>query len=246
MKQKIIITALVFLSVLFVRADTFILKKSDVTSFEMTDDNVPARVEMAKLWIGKNRYASHTRLYSTILDFNKDVMILVNHKEKTYIELKLPLDFTPYYPDEGIAQGIQNMMKTLSVTVKPNGLTLRAGKWLCQGYRMEIVLPGMATKTTTVWASTDVKFDWRKAHRVKKYLVAASLKIDMERLKQMDKIKGAFILTESIFNVLGDTFRTREQVIEISRKSPEEGVYDVPPGYEKKEKFTLDEISGIK
>ena len=60
----------------------------------------------------------------------------------------------------------------------------------------------------------------------------------------MKKIKGFWISSETSSEMMGAKFRSVTETVEISKKSPPAGVYSVPAGYAKQDKFSMQDLQG--
>ena len=202
MKKLVLILILLVFTFSFLTADVYIKQKTHTDAFKMMNKEQPAKDVITEQWIGNNKFASHNKDQSIIIDTNKKVLIMINHITKTYIFMTLPLDISKYMPEQ-IAQMMKQMMGNLSITVKPTGKTKMIGKWKCNRYDMTMSVMGMPMNMI-FWASTDVPFDWKKISALMLESVAKiQMNLNEDSINEMKKVKGYTIATEMTMNMMG-------------------------------------------
>ena len=132
------------------------------------------------------------------------------------------------------------MMK-MTVTAAANGQTKTIGQWKCAGYDVTINMMMMPMKMA-VWASTDVPFDVAKFQNLYMNVMKAQMRLDDASVKEMMKVKGYWIASETSMEMMGTKMRTTTEVIEITKKAAPATVYSVPAGYAKKDKLSMQDM----
>jgi hypothetical protein len=220
----------------FASADVYIKSKTHTDAFSIMGQSQPAKDETVEQWFGDDRFAHLSPEMSSIVDLKKNVMYLINHKDKTYVEAQLPLDVMKLFPPE-MAQMMGSMMK-MTVTVTPTGQTKTIGQWKCSGYDVSLQMMMMPMKMA-VWASTDVPMDMQKFADMYSNVLKAQLRLDDTAVQEMMKIKGYWIASETTGEMMGAKIKSMTEVIEITKKTPDSSVYTVPAGYTKGEFLDL-------
>ena len=239
MKKLSVFLSLLLVLSAFAGADIYIKSKSHIDAFSAMGQNQPAKDETVEQWIGDDQFALISPEMNSIVDLKKNVMYLITHKDKTYIEAQLPLDLTKLLPAE-MAQMMSQMMK-MTVNVTPTGQTKTIGQWKCSGYDASIQMMMMPMKMS-VWASTDVPIDMEKFSKIYGNVIKVTMQLDDAGMKEMMKIKGYWIATEMTREIMGAKMKTTTEVIEINKKSPDASVYTVPAGYTKKDKLSMQDM----
>ena len=234
-KMSVLLSLLLVLSV-FAGADVYIKSKSHTDAMSIMGQSQPAKDETIEQWIGDDQFAYIGSEMNSIVDLKKNVMYLISHQDKSYVEAQLPLDFSKLLPPE-MAQ-MAGMMK-MTVTVAPNGQTKQIGQWKCSGYDANIQMMMMPMKMT-VWASTDVPMDMEKFSKIYANVIKAQMRLDDAAMQEMMKIKGYWIATETTGEMMGAKMRMATEVIEMTKKSPDASVYKVPAGYTKKDTLSME------
>ncbi|MDD8016034.1 MAG: DUF4412 domain-containing protein [Acidobacteriota bacterium] len=239
-KVSCMLTALLIIAA-FAGADIYIKSNVHTDAFAVMGQSQPASDTVSEQWIGDTAFAMISPDRSSVIDLKKNVMYMINHKAKTYLETSLPMDFAKLLPPE--MASMASMMK-MTVTVNPTGQTKTIGQWKCSGYDVTIQMMMMPMKML-VWATDNVPFDL-KAYMDKVYgaSLQAQMRLDEASVAEMKKIKGFWISSETSSEMMGAKFRSVTETVEIAKKSPPAGVYSVPAGYAKQDKFSMQDLQG--
>lgn len=220
-------------------ADVYVKMNIHTDAFSIMGQSQPAKDETAEQWIGDDKLAYITPESSVLIDLKKNIILMINHPEKTYVEAALPFDFASLLPAE-MAQMMSSMMK-MTVTVNPTGQTKKVGQWDCTGY--EVTVSMMMPMKMTVWASSEVPFDVNKfAEKFYPTLLKAQLRMDDTSIQEFMKIKGFMISSEMSMEMMGAKMRSTTEVLEITKKNPGPEVYAVPAGYTKQDKLSMKDL----
>jgi hypothetical protein len=239
MKKFFALLVMVLTVSLALSADIYIKSTMHQDAMAVMGQNTPARDDTAESWIGDDKFAMISGAQSFIMDLKKNVMYIVNPKNKSYVEATLPLDFSKLLPPEAAAMA--GMFK-MTATVKPTGETKTVGQWNCTGYDVTLSVMGMPMNMK-VWASTDVPFDFN-AFNAKIYgnLLKGQMRLDDASVQEMMKIKGYQIASETSMDMMGMKMHMTSEVLEIGKKTPPANIYAPPSDYTKKDTLSLDEI----
>ena len=239
MKKLCVFFSLVFMLAAFASADIYIKSKTHTDAFAVMGQNQPAKDETSEIWFGDDKFAMISASTSVIVDLKKNVLDMIFHSNKTYVESPLPFEFANIV-DPQMAQMMSQMMK-MTVTATPNGQTKTIGQWKCSGYDVAINMMMMPMKMS-VWATTDVPFDVEKFMKLYMNVIKASLRLDDAAVQEMMKVKGYWIATETNAEIMGAKMHNTTEVIEIGKKSADAIVYSVPAGYTKKDKLSMQDM----
>jgi hypothetical protein len=234
--KKILFTLFLVLALSVLLSADFYIKSSEHTD---AFANQPAQDMVLEKWLGNNQLFIKIGDKIIIMDMKKNVMFIVNSAEKSYIETALPLDISKLLPKE-----IVPMLALLKMTAKvtPNGQTQKVSKWDCTGYDLEMSMM-MGQFQIKVWATTDVPFDWKLF--AKMYAnVFKIFSMDDASIAEYQKIKGFQVAEERTMNMRGNSIKTTTQVLEITKKDAPAGLYEVPPGFSKKDMLSMQDLSG--
>ena len=145
---------------------------------------------------------------------------MINHADKTYSELALPID-----PRKINAPAALQARAQVTATEE----TRKIGSWNARRYKVEITNPAGLRLETTVWASKDVA-----AYPA---LTRLSASIDALQPGSADwslkrgQIEGFPVLQEADVTMGNSRFKTREELVAVETKDAPAGTYDPPAGY---------------
>lgn len=221
-------------------ADVYVKSKVHTDAIAVMGQNQPAQDTVSEQWIGKDKFAMVSDKNASVIDLAKNVMYIINHASKTYIEAALPFDFASLLPEQ-MASMMQGMMK-MTVTVSPAGGKKTIGSWACDEYDVTMNMMMMPMKMK-VWATTNVPFDLA-AYMAKVYgtVLKSQFRLDDASVAEMMKVKGFWISSETTMEMMGSKIRSTNEVVEISEKTPPAGVYAVPAGYKKQDKLSMQDL----
>lgn len=239
MKKFLICLMMISVVALSLSADVYVKSKTHSDAMSVMGQNTPAKDGFNEQWIGDDKFAAVSDDQSYILDFKKNIGYIVNHKSKSYIETPLPLDLAKLLPPEAAA--FAGMMK-MSATVSPTNELKKIGQWNCTGYDATITVMGMAMKMK-IWASTDVGFDVTPYNsKIFQNIIKGQMMLDDASVKEMMKIKGFQISSETSGEIMGAKMKSTNDVVEIAKKDAPANLYAVPAGYAKKATLDMSEI----
>jgi Domain of unknown function (DUF4412) len=224
----------------FASADIYVKSKVHTDPMSVMGQSQPAKDSFSEQWIGTDKFAMLSDKTASVIDLGKNVMYIINHTSKTYIEAPLPFDFTSLLPAQ-MATMMQGMMK-MTVTVNPTGVKKTIGSWACDEYDVTMNMMMMPMKMK-VYATTDVPFDLA-AYMSKIYgtVLKSQFRLDDASVSEMMKVKGFWISSETTMEMMGSKIRTTTEVVEISQKTPPAGAYGVPAGYTKQDKLSMQDL----
>jgi len=239
MKKLFTCLALVLAVTLSLSADIYIKSKTHTDAMSVMGQNTPAQDSTSEQWIGDDKFASVGGDQAFIIDLKKSLGWIINTKAKTYVETPLPLDMSKLLPPEAAA--FAGMMK-MSATVAATTETKKVGSWNCVGYDVNLSMTMFAMKMK-VWASTDVPFDVNAFNsKIWGNLVKGQMMMDDASVKEMAKIKGFQIATETTGDIMGAKMRSTTEVVEITKKDAPAGIYSVPAGFTKTATLSMDAL----
>jgi len=214
-------------------ADLKVVKMTHRDGFTMMGRTQPAEDQQQTTWIGDDRMLMEQGSSTTIIRLDTNKLIVVDHNEKSFSTLDLPIDLDSLMP-EGMADQMKAMM-TFEVTVTPTGESKTVGEWKAQKYEFKMVSK-MMTMESTLWASPHP--DFNQDAYFKMALHMASLQPGMADVtKEMGKIEGLVVEQEGVMTMtmVGNiSVKTSEKTSTIEKLDPPTGTYDPPAGYTEK------------
>lgn len=193
----------------------------------------PAKDETSTTWVGKDRMARLGGDSSFIIRNDQKKLYIIDVPGKTYSELELPLDMTKYFPPEMQAQ-IGAMMQQMKMTAKvtPTAESKKIGAWNTKLYKAEIANAMGMKMDIDMWVTKDLGIDAATYKELANSLQGLQLGFE-DAAKELAKIDGVSVLTETTISIMGNTMKSREEVVSAETKAAPAGTYDVPAGMTK-------------
>jgi hypothetical protein len=225
MKKFILVLTVVLVMFSFLSADVYV-KQQIKTAMK----GQPERTSFTEAWLAKNKMASKTEGATFIINMDSKKMYWIMPMTKSYVEMDLPLDMAKLISPQ-MAQMMKGMMKSMTVSVTPNGQTKKILNCDCKGYTFLMKMMGMETKMI-FWASANVPFDWKSYYPMYKELTKTmSANYGEAYYKEFLKIEGFTMGME--MTSMGMNMTTTTVQIDPKATAPA-SVFTVPAGYTKK------------
>jgi hypothetical protein len=240
----IMVLALLALPAL-VQADTFIKTVFHQDAMSMMGQNTPAKDDTTMTWLGDN-IAATTDGGKTVMVINGEtgMFISFDHEKKTYVEMPVDAlgDMEKMMAGSGVGKEeaammgkqMQGMMAAMKMDAKvtPTEETKKIGDWDCKKYVVDIKM-GMGSMKNIVWTTKDVELDYSMFATL---MSAPMMQMPgfQDALKEMEKMEGLQILSESSMSMMGNDIKSKQEVLEIGSKDAPDGTYSIPEGYKKK------------
>lgn len=200
-------------------ADTLLTVRSSIEGLKIA----PSQAEPIRIWIGGekgDRLRRDEGETSYILRLDRGKLYVINHADKTYSELPLPIDARKI----GAPPEMQ-----VKAQVTATGETKKVGSWSARRYRVDITNPAGLHLDTTVWASPDVA-----SHQALTRLAASIAALQpgsADWAQKLGQIEGFPVLQEAEVTMGTSHFKTREELVGIEAKDAPAGAYEPPAGY---------------
>lgn len=213
------VAALLFLLATPALADTLLTVRSSIEGLKIA----PSQAEPIRIWIGGekgDRLRRDEGETSYILRLDRGKLYVVNHADKTYSELPLPIDARKI----GAPPEMQ-----VKAQVTATDETKKIGSWSARKYKVDITNPAGLHLDTTVWASPDVA-----SHQALTRLAASIAALQpgsADWAQKLSQIEGFPVLQEADVTMGTSHFKTREELVGIETKDAPAGTYEPPAGY---------------
>ncbi len=233
MHKTLLIAAAVVLLAGAASADIKIVKMDHTDGFNAMGRTTPPVDQERVTWIGKDRMRTDMSGTSTIIRLDKKKLYVVNHEEKTYNIMELPVDLTQFMPP-GMAEQMIPMM-TFDVTVTPTEETKMIGEWEARRFDVSMTSK-MATIAMIMWVTKDVDFNQEAYYAMYKHLNSMSPGLE-KMAAEMGKLDGLVIEEEGVttMTIMGNTTIKKSQTTKsIENLAPPEGTYEPPADYTEK------------
>ena len=200
-------------------ADTLLTIRSSIEGLKVA----PAQGGPTRIWIGGDKGDKLRRDEgdaSYILRLDRGKLYVINHADRTYSEIPLPVD-----PQKTPAADAAQIKAQVTAT----GETKKIGSWNARKYRVDISNPAGLHLDTTIWASTEI------ASSAALTRLAASLAAlqpgSGDWARKLEQIDGFPVAQEANVTMGASHFKTREELVSVETKDAPAGAYEPPAGY---------------
>ncbi|MCJ7580262.1 MAG: hypothetical protein MUP98_06980 [Candidatus Aminicenantes bacterium] len=238
MKKTAFIFVLMFLLVTFSQgADTYIKQVIQNKAFVLEGQEHEAREEIIETWIDKNRLARRGQGRSLIVHLDKKIIYFVDHVQKTYVEMAIPIDVHQYFPE-----ALEQLMGQVTISVSATEELQKFEKRECRVYEVGIGSLMISMKMR-VWATLDVPFD-RKTYQEETFpeIAKVTYLLTDDAVAELMKIEGFHYRTEMTLHFMGAEMESIQEVVEMTRKSAPDNIYALPRDYTKKDRLSLQDF----
>jgi hypothetical protein len=207
--------------------DTKVEQMTHTDAVQMMGRSQPATDTKTVTWFGKEMMAAANDENTMIIRLDRKKAYIVNHGDKTYSELDLPIDPAKLMPP-GMAEQMAQFMN-FDVTVTPTDEYKQIGEWRSRRYNVDINGPMMQTKIVA-WATTEIDIDISAAKEMSNQLLLLQPGMDA-MAKEMKKIEGFQIASESVTSAMGAEIGSSTKTLSVVKGDAPAGTYEVPAGY---------------
>lgn len=244
MKRIIVIIVLSIVLSAALSADIYIKTVTQVDPINAMGQSIPARESISEQWISDDFYFVETGTgLAYLYDSKQNLIYLISHRTKSFLELRPPVDYTSLLPPElaPMAQALEQM----TISVEPTGETKIINNIKCQGYRLQMTMM-MYPVEIAIWASEELPVNLKKfLEKVWPEFQKLELRASGQAASELSKVKGLWISQESRAQIMGMEVKARSEVMEISKKTPPKGIYTLPQGYRKKDRLEMADLQGF-
>ncbi len=231
-----------FLGIAFIKADIYIRQKFHRDAYYNGGVINPEMNSKEELWIGEKRMTSINGARTIIIDLEQNKAILLFHGAKIFTETSLPFEYSKIV-SESYASRLKSA-ETEGSVIKTNEKK-KIGQWECRCYNVYSFFFNQGSKLdetdTKRWVTTDVPFDVEMYNRMNTTLVKMG-NYDDDFLRELEKIKGFPIASESILYVDGSRVHSSLTVEELTEKDAPSHIYSVPEAYTEKTTLSYSEL----
>jgi len=239
MKRFLASVLLVLLASPAFAADILVKIKTHSDAMAVGGQSQPARDGTAEQWYGPGKTAQSSGDTGFIVDLDKAMGYMINHRTKSYVPLPVPIDIVKVLPPE-VAQ--QAAMMQMSAIVAPTSGKKTIGSWNCTRWDVTLTMMGRPMKLR-VWASTDVPAALLEySASVTPAFLQGQMRLTDASVKEFAKIRGFQVATELTADMMGARMRTTTEVVEIVEKPAPAGTFAPPAGYTQKTTLSMQDL----
>jgi hypothetical protein len=243
MKRLFYYLSLLLLTAGVARADVYIREVVQVRSWFLGVVPLGKETFVNETWIGPGRISSREGSRTIIVNLADSTLLFLNHRAKTYLETRVPLDLDAFLSDE-VKQIFQ--ARQITGTVEATGRTREVLDKTCQEYVVTFRDISGDTRTKSrplkVWASQEVDVDYDVFYTFLENLRLIYNRDETAR-EELRKIKDIQMRTRIINQHPGWVRRLVVEVDEITEQVPPGDTYGIPTGFTRKDRFQLEDLN---
>jgi hypothetical protein len=178
------------------------------------------------VWMSRGRLRHDGDEATQIILATEKKAYFIDHQDKTYSVLALPVDLAKLVPPEQrpmldqLAAGMK-----MDVKVTPTDERKEIRGWKVRKYGLSLSNTMGMRMDVTVWTTTDLKVD-AAAFKDLSREVSSMFPGAAEVAAEMNKIEGISVLTE--MSMAGTALKRRQELLSVEEKVPPAGTYDPP------------------
>ncbi len=210
-------------------ADRLLTLKSHTDAAQLMGQSTPAQDDTHLYWFGGDAIRQDTGAVSTIIRFDQKKMIWINHDEKTYSSLDLPIDFKKLVPPE-MAPMMEQMAAMMggSAKVTPTDKGGSFAGFDCKFYRVDVNM-SMMNMAMDMCLSDKMPVDYK---RYQSLVDSQSEMLPSSKwMKELSKIPGFPVRSDTTTTVMGKSFKGYQELVSSEEKAAPAGTYEPPAGY---------------
>lgn len=212
-------------------ADTRLEMTSHTDAYQMMGQSQPAQDSEITLWIAPDRVLRDDGDSAFLYRGDQDRLYVIDHQQKSYSSLSLPVDVLALMPSEMRSQMEEFLQQmAMSATVTPSDERKEINGWSTRRYDVSMSNPMGMKIDSTVWATDEIEADVEAF----KGLVAAMGSLQPGGASAMDelmKVEGVPVLSETTVQGMGASFSSKDELQSAAQEEPPAGTYEVPEGY---------------
>lgn len=211
-------------------ADTVLTIANHSDAFSMMGQNTPAQDNTFYYWFGADATRYDMDETSVILRLDQKKFYLVNHGEKTYSAMDLPIDFEKLVGPE-MAPMMQQMaqMMAATLTVTPSERTGNYAGYACKFQRVDLSMAMMQT-SMDMCTTEELPIDYPKYRELS--IAQSELAPNVSWMRDLaEKLKGFPLRTDTTATVMGKAMKSWQELKSVEEKAAPAGHYEPPAGY---------------
>lgn len=222
----------IFFSLQWARADHIVKKIRQTTESGKNDSSHNPNETSGTTWISKTKMRQDEGDSTVIIRMDKQKLFVINHLDKTYSELDLPLKL-----EENLAPQAKQFIQALEISssIMETQEVKEIKGWKSRKIiaHMSISMMGMdMPMTMEIWTSQETGIDLKFFRKF--YAVLLSMNpFTNALLDQFEKIEGFPVLTKISMRVKDSETVSQDEVISIEEMKAPKGTFDLPAGYTK-------------
>lgn len=212
-------------------ADSLLTVRTHVDAFEILGKKEAARDGEIRIWVGEAGARRDDGTSSAVLRPDRRKLYLIDHEDKTYNALDLPVDLARLTPAPQRPLLDQLIAATrVNVALAETAETRKLGSYDARRFNVSVSGPNGKIFDSTFWVSSGVP-GFEAANRVAASLAALSPG-SADWAAKLERLPGFPVLQETTLELEGTKVKSKEELVSVETKNPPAGSYEIPQGYQ--------------
>ncbi len=225
-------------------ADRVLTLKSHTDAMSMMGQEVPAKTETHTYWFSDRALRYDAGDFSYVADFDGKKMVWINHPDKSYSTMDMPIDFKKIVPPE-MAPMMEQMMGVMSSTAKvvDTGRSASYGGFDCSVYKVDISM-AMMSSSMEVCVSKALPVDYSRYRELVES--QANMFPNSKWMSELAKIDGFPVRNDTTTTMMGKSFKSWQEIVSSEDRPAPAGTYAPPAGYQEKKFDPMSAAAGTR
>lgn len=211
-------------------ADLVLTVKGHAEGFKVGNRTQEPRDSDVKVWLSASKMRRDEGPLSAIVRLDRKKLYLVNHTDKTFSVVDLPIEWAKLVPS-GDREKFQQFVaeNQLTASIKPTAETRKIQRWNTHRVDVELTSAHGPRVSMQMWLTKDL--DLSGAYN-KMSGVLASLQVSSaDWARKVGELDGFPVYQETTVSVGGTSFKTMEAVVAADTTAVPDVTYDPPAGF---------------
>ncbi len=212
-------------------SDVRLVLETETSAYSIMGQQTPAESGEVTVWISGSNVRRDEDNASYIGRFDDNELYIINHGERSYSRIELPISWTDF-----VSEGERAMMEQImgssqmDVVVIDTGERDTIGEWSVRKYTIDISGPMGIRINQEVWMTTDIDIDIVAYEKLAQEL-AALAPGGGDWIEEIQAIEGVAVQSDMITEVMGAEMRNRERLKSAETMEAPEGAFEPPADY---------------
>jgi|SRR5579864_4177675 hypothetical protein len=211
-------------------ADLVLTVKGHAEGFKIGNRTQEPRDSDVKIWLAAGKMRRDEGPISAIVRLDRKKLYLVNHTDKTFSVVDLPIDWAKLVPS-GDREKFQQFIaeNQLTVAIKPTAETRQIHGWDTHRVDVDLTSTHGPRVSMQMWLTKGLALS--DAYNKMSGVLASLQPSSADWARKVGQLDGFPVYQETTVSVGGTSFKTTEAVVAADTKEVPDITYDPPAGF---------------
>jgi Domain of unknown function (DUF4412) len=211
-------------------ADLLLAIKGHADGFRIGGQVQEPRDSEAKIWFTTDRMRRDEGSLTVLVRQDRRKLYLINHTDRTYSELDLPVDWKKMVPpgdQDSFSRYLED--NQIKAAVHPGTETRKIHDWSAHRVDVELSNQHGLKMSTQMWLTKDLPL--YQAYNQMSGTLASLRANAVDWSQKVSQLDGLPVYQETVVSVGPTSAKSREELVSATTVQPPAGTYDVPKGF---------------